>query len=104
MSVNTRPLQPAEGNLVVIDIYFNRTPDGDGESWILDDFARDREGAPFTIAIPGNYLGRWLNATATRSYTLFSRPPEDALKVKPAALLPGFTHTSEFSNSILVGR
>jgi hypothetical protein len=104
MTVNTRSLSPGAGHIVTIDIYSNGTSDGDGESWLFSDFAHEKEGRPLTLAVPGNHTGRWLNATSTRSYQIFSRPPDDKLKARPASLLIGITHTSEFSNSILVGR
>ncbi|HEX8171316.1 MAG TPA: hypothetical protein VF824_12315 [Thermoanaerobaculia bacterium] len=88
LTLETAPLGNGS-NSAQIDLYANDAPDGDGERWIRNDFAANRNGVPFTITVPGDWRGQWINATATRVNLLFS-------------IAGGQTSTSELSNAVLV--
>ena len=52
-----------------------------------------------TYELQGDYRGQWLNATATRIYFLFAKPPSGQVTNN---LFGGFTRTSELSNAVQV--
>ncbi|HEY0139471.1 MAG TPA: right-handed parallel beta-helix repeat-containing protein [Thermoanaerobaculia bacterium] len=86
----------------ILDFYANSKPDGDGEQYILGtgNYAPKTNGDTFDVEIPGDHRGKWLNATSTRVYFLFSVPPDDHMVSQGYA--GGITRTSELSNSIQV--
>jgi hypothetical protein len=47
-----------------IEVFANAAADGDGEQWIGNAYVKP--GNTATLSIPGNYRGKWLNATFTR--------------------------------------
>jgi hypothetical protein len=97
MVLHSRPLGPYF-NGFALDVYANRGPDGDGEQHIM------ATGPQSTVDIPGNYTGKWLNATSTRTHTWAAKPPDD--KGSNGIRSQGFpgvgTSTSELSNTVLV--
>ncbi|HEY0160807.1 MAG TPA: right-handed parallel beta-helix repeat-containing protein [Thermoanaerobaculia bacterium] len=95
--LHSRPLGPYF-NGFILDVYANRGPDGDGEQHIFSTGLRE------TLDIPGNFTGKWLNATSTRTHTWAARPPDD--KGSNDVRTQGFpgvgSWTSELSNTVLV--
>jgi hypothetical protein len=88
-------------NSTILDVYANSGPDGDGEqrvSWIQTPIERDKE---LTLELYGNYKGKWLNATSTRTHTNWAKPPDDKRVSSQSFSGEGYS-TSELSNSVLV--
>ncbi|HEY0160806.1 MAG TPA: right-handed parallel beta-helix repeat-containing protein [Thermoanaerobaculia bacterium] len=97
--LHSSPLGPY-GNSVILDVYANRGPDGDGEQRVYSS-----QGGPIeTIEIHGNYTGQWLNATSTRSHSSWAKPPDDkgSNAVRSQSYPGEGRSTSELSNAILV--
>lgn len=91
----------AYGNAAVIGLFGNDGPDGDGEQPIFSPDARNTSGDPFTVNIPGDWRGKWINATSSRVHFLDSLPPA-AQSITPAYYAGGDTTTSELSNAVQV--
>jgi hypothetical protein len=92
-TLKTEPLGPYF-NSYQLDFYANDAPDGDGEHWIGTGW---NDGS-FTTFVPGDYRGKWINATSTRTYFIFAKPPD----VTSDSIAGGFASTSELSNAVLV--
>ncbi|MEA2491934.1 MAG: trimeric autotransporter adhesin [Acidobacteriota bacterium] len=101
VSLKTGPMNGAIfGPAAVLDFYANDGPDGDGEHWLAGgSYTVNTNGDAFTYELSGDLRGKWLNATSTRIYFLFSRPPGSQ---STNALGGGFTRTSELSNAVRV--
>lgn len=99
VKLQTNPIVPyAAGAL--LDFYANATPDGEGEQHVVQsgNYALNVKGEPFDIEFPVDLRGKWMTATSTRIYFLFSAPPD----IQSHGYAGGVTRTSEFSNSIQV--
>lgn len=84
---------------VVLDFYTNAGPDGDGEQWLTEWWTPGRrDGVPFTLELWGDYRGKWINATSTRTHSWSSRTPGE-----PRTNFTGNGNwTSELSNAVPV--
>jgi hypothetical protein len=96
LRLNSTPLGPYISN-VLLDVYANRGPDGDGEQYIYFKHGGDLD----TIEIPGNFTGKWLNVTSTRTHTNWAKPPDDK-GVRSQSYSGEGRSTSELSNAVLV--
>ena len=85
-----------------IDLYANGRPDGDGERFLRSHELESVPEGAFTVKLPGNHEGKWINATNTRVFwQVFSRPGQPRTEAYPGA---GEMTTSEFSNAVQVVR
>ncbi|HEX6161267.1 MAG TPA: right-handed parallel beta-helix repeat-containing protein [Thermoanaerobaculia bacterium] len=102
MKLQTGPFGPYGSRAAILDFYRNDKPDGDGEQYVNGGgtYAFQTNGETFDVEILGDHRGKWLNATSTRVYFLFSNPPDD--DVASQGYAGGVTRTSELSNAILV--
>lgn len=99
LTANSELVLGPNAHLLRFDFYANRGSDGDGEQWLgTGDFPGDDE-RPFEVSIAGDYRGKWINATATRTPVFGLRAP------RVDATYPGLGEgsTSELSNAVLVG-
>ena len=89
------------GNVAVLDFFANDGPDGQGERPLGFQQARNFTGDPFTANIPGDWRGKWINATSSRVHFIASLPPSTQ-SIGTTTLGGGDTSTSELSNAVLV--
>ena len=86
----------------LIDLYSNGGPDGDGERFLRSHELESVPAGAFTVKVPGNHEGKWINATNTRvQWIVFSRPAQPRAE---AFNNVGDMTTSEFSNAVQVVR
>ncbi|MBV8517961.1 MAG: right-handed parallel beta-helix repeat-containing protein [Acidobacteria bacterium] len=85
-------------NQLLLDVYANRTPDGEGETPLAEIGASTANGdtATVTFGVETDPRGQWLTATSTRVHFLFANPP------RTKSLAGGQTSTSEMSNAVRV--
>ncbi|HYC93994.1 MAG TPA: right-handed parallel beta-helix repeat-containing protein [Thermoanaerobaculia bacterium] len=92
LSVRTRITPAFPGGYVVVELFANGKPDGDGEV-LLGASVVPPDGTPVTLFVTGDHRGKWINATASRVGRIYfdrSTPFGD----RPA--------TSELSHSVQV--
>jgi hypothetical protein len=63
---NRTTIRGTAGPGETIEVFANRSPDGDGEQFLGSTIAPSMS---FELTVSGDYTGRWLNATATREST-----------------------------------
>jgi hypothetical protein len=85
-------------SIFTMDFYANRSPDGDGETFVAEGALSFSSEDTLEAWIPGDHRGKWINATTTRIPQFFSRSPS----VSTERAVFGDDSTSEFSNTILV--
>ncbi|HKR63346.1 MAG TPA: hypothetical protein VJZ00_06405, partial [Thermoanaerobaculia bacterium] len=79
------------------DLYANDGPDGDGETPIATTYPAFN---PVRFEVPGDYRGKWINATVMRYTPVFAKPPD---KLATQQVVYGLDKsTSELSNAVLV--
>lgn len=98
LAVRTRPMVAYPRTHVVVELFANDGPDGDGEAMIgLAGVAFaggvPADGTPVTIAVQGDYRGKWINATATRATQIY---------LDRSTIFGDAPWTSELSNSVRV--
>lgn len=98
LSLQTTRLGPYLGT-VFFEFYVNAGPDGDGERPIMEwPGGYPGDGTPFTVELYGDYRGKWINATSTRTHSWFVRTPG-----QPRTNFTGDgSWTSELSNAVPV--
>lgn len=77
---------------VVVELFANDQPDGDGEV-VLGFSAVPPDGTPVTLFMPGDQRGKWINATASRAGRIY---------LDRSTIFGDKVSTSELSNSVLV--
>jgi Right handed beta helix region/Domain of unknown function DUF11 len=86
----------------ILDFYANAGPDGDGEQWVWQSQqAYPGGGETFQVELWGNFTGRWLNATSTRTHSAWAKPPDDKRVTSQDYTGEGYS-TSELSKAVLV--
>ena len=101
-NVTTKSRRPgADGVIFGLDFYANSGPDGDGEQWISSGAVNASDGRAYLTSIAGDYRGKWINATLTRTPQFFVRPP-GSISTEGATF--GDDSTSELSNAVFVSQ
>jgi hypothetical protein len=90
--VSSRITQAFPGGYVVVELFANEKPDGDGEV-VLGFSAVPPDGTPVTLMMPGDQRGKWINATASRAGRIY---------LDRSTIFGDKVSTSELSNSVLV--
>lgn len=98
MTASSQRIFGANPSFIVLDFYANRGPDGDGEEWIGQGAGQVRDDGAFDAWVPGDFRGKWINATLTRVPQFGLRTP----RINSEFVTFGDDSTSEFSNAILV--
>ncbi|HEU4888673.1 MAG TPA: hypothetical protein VFV49_12370, partial [Thermoanaerobaculia bacterium] len=89
----------ANPSYLVLDFYANRGPDGDGEEWIgQGNGSHITDEGAFEAWVPGDFRGKWVNATLTRVPQFGLRTP----RINSEFVTFGDDSTSELSNAVLV--
>ena len=97
LSVRTRPMGTFTNGYVVIDLFANERPDGDGETPAGFAVAPRFDGTPFTLTVKGDHRGKWINATATRAVRIYIY--SNSIRTNEFG---DVTWTSELSNAVFV--
>ena len=92
-TITTGPLGPYF-NTFQLDFYANDSSEADGEQWVFANTIYNTS----TAEIEGDYRGKWINATSTRTHWFAAKPP----RVSSQSIAGGDSTTSEFSNAVLV--
>ena len=82
---------------VQLDFYANDGADADGEQWL--ESIRPQIRGTFTVEVDGDFRGRWINATTTRTEWFGLGNPTTP---RAQAIAGGASMTSEFSNAVPV--
>jgi hypothetical protein len=94
LSVRTRITPAFPAGYVVVELFSNEKPDGDGEV-VLGFSTLPPDGTPVTLFLPGDHRGKWINATASRAGRIY---------FDRSTIFGDMPATSELSNSALVPR
>ena len=98
LTLRSAPLGPYinQGSL---EFFTNDGPDGDGE-WFIGAHSGRMTGDTTTVSIPGDFRGKWINATWTREHWYGARGPGEPKT--NSHLGPYGAVTSELSNTVPV--
>ena len=86
-------------NYGYLDFFANAKPDGDGESYIGSSGQIFQFEGTTTVSLPGDYRGRWINATWTREHLPYGTSPRTGTQSHEIGFM---VMTSEYSNTVLV--
>ena len=92
LSVRSRITPAFPGGYLVVELFSNDGPDGEGEKSLGYGEIRS-DGTPVTLFVRADLRGKWINATASRAARIY---------LDRSTLFGDIPATSEVSNSVLV--